>query len=125
MADKLVASPTVRSADPLVRELSDGLSRIALNYVREGSGPGSRFEGKMLEDVQAEWIIRELTTQETSALGLPLPLMPPGMTVKPHAGDADLVCRDHGLVLTFAEHSLRTISFEARKHWRVLHHGGG
>jgi len=34
------------------------LHDIAVNYAREGSGPGSRFEGRLLEDVQAERITR-------------------------------------------------------------------
>jgi len=42
-----------RPADPLVREVADMLVRIEANYQREGSGPGSRFEGLLLEDVQA------------------------------------------------------------------------
>jgi len=42
------------------RALADGLARIERNYEREGSGPGSRFEGKLLEDVQAAWICRRL-----------------------------------------------------------------
>ena len=57
----LVVSPNApRPADPLVVELSDALYHIAVNYDREGSGPGSRFEGRLLEDVQAEWIVRQL-----------------------------------------------------------------
>jgi hypothetical protein len=54
-----VASPNApRPEDPLTRELADGLARIERNYGREGSGPGSRFEGRLLEDVQAGWIVR-------------------------------------------------------------------
>jgi len=34
------------------------LCRIERNYEREGSGPGSRFEGRLLEDVQAEVMLR-------------------------------------------------------------------
>jgi len=33
------------------------LRRIEYNYGREGSGPGSRFEGRLLEDVQAEAVM--------------------------------------------------------------------
>jgi len=47
-----------RPADPLVREVADTLARIEANYAREGSGPGSRFEGRLLEDVQAEMAVR-------------------------------------------------------------------
>ena len=36
------------------------LYRIEANYEREGSGPGSRFEGRLLQDVQAEAILRYL-----------------------------------------------------------------
>lgn len=116
-----VSSPTVRSADPLVRELSDGLNRITRNYEREGSGPGSRFEGQLLEDVQAEWVMRELLARELSPHGMPLPLMPPGMTVKGTDPQLALVCADHGEVLKTHEISLRTLSFEARRHWRERH----
>ena len=49
-----------RPDDPLIIEISDALHRIAVNYEREGSGPGSRFEGCLLEDVQAEWIVRHM-----------------------------------------------------------------
>lgn len=120
-----VSSPTVRSADPLVRELSDGLNRITVNYSVEGSGPGSRFEGKLLEDVQAEWVMRELLARELSPHGMPLPLMPPMMTIKVRGGEnlISLICQDHGQVLElFGQMSLRTLSFEARRHWRE-HHG--
>jgi hypothetical protein len=43
-----------RPADPLVREAAALLAAIERNYEREGSGPGSRFEGRLLEDVQAD-----------------------------------------------------------------------
>jgi hypothetical protein len=46
-----------RPADPLTREIADALNRIERNYEREGSGPGSRFEGRLLEDVQAEYAV--------------------------------------------------------------------
>lgn len=56
-----VDSPNApRPADPLIIEVSDVLHRIAVHYEREGSGPGSRFEGRLLEDVQAEWVVRHL-----------------------------------------------------------------
>lgn len=51
---------TPRPADPLVRQVADILARVARNYGREGSGPGSRFEGRLLEDVQADRVVREL-----------------------------------------------------------------
>jgi hypothetical protein len=62
MAGMIVsASPNApRPEDPLTRELADGLARIERNYEREGSGPGSRFEGRLLEDVQAEWAVRTI-----------------------------------------------------------------
>lgn len=49
-----------RPADPLTLEIADMLRRIEANYDREGSGPGSRFEGRLLEDVQAEAILRRI-----------------------------------------------------------------
>ncbi len=54
-----VTSPNApRPADPLTLEIADMLRRIEINYGREGSGPGSRFEGCLLEDVQAEAVMR-------------------------------------------------------------------
>ncbi len=54
-----VTSPNApRPADPLTLEIADMLRRIEINYGREGSGPGSRFEGRLLEDVQAEAVMR-------------------------------------------------------------------
>jgi len=44
----------------LVKELAWMLVRIENNWTRETSGPGSRFEGKMLETVQAEAVLRRL-----------------------------------------------------------------
>jgi hypothetical protein len=44
-------------------EVADMLARIVANYEREGAGPGSRFEGRLLEDVQAEAVIRHLGRQ--------------------------------------------------------------
>jgi hypothetical protein len=59
MSYEAVSSPNApRPDDPLVISISEGLAAIARNYVREGSGPGSRFEGRLLEDVQAEWVVR-------------------------------------------------------------------
>lgn len=48
------------NVDDLVRELDGLLWRIEGNYNREGSGPGSRFEGKTLEAVQARALIRHV-----------------------------------------------------------------
>ena len=56
---QIVSSPNApRPADPLVLWISDMLMRIERNYGRETSGPGSRFEGRLLEDVQAEAVVR-------------------------------------------------------------------
>ena len=49
-----------RPEDLLLLEVADMLRRIEINYQREGSGPGSQFEGRLLEDVQAEHVIRHL-----------------------------------------------------------------
>lgn len=52
-------SPNVpRPGDALVLAVADALARVERNYGREGSGPGSRFEGRLLEDVQAELAVR-------------------------------------------------------------------
>lgn len=52
-----------RPADELTRDIADGLRRIENNYTSEGSGPGSRFEGQLLEDAQATWALREMRTR--------------------------------------------------------------
>jgi hypothetical protein len=50
----IVESPSKpRPDDPLTVAVADTLRRVENNYNREGSGPGSRFEGELLEDVQA------------------------------------------------------------------------
>jgi hypothetical protein len=51
--------PTRRPDDPFVREMGDAVYRIEGNYVREGSRRGSRFEGQLLSDAQAEYVIRK------------------------------------------------------------------
>jgi hypothetical protein len=54
-----VASPNApRPADPEIVHTADTLRRIEHRYGEEGSGPGSRFEGRLLEDVQAEAVVR-------------------------------------------------------------------
>ena len=57
----MTVSPNVpRPDDPLTVEIADMLRRVEANYEREGSGPGSRFEGRLLEDVQAEAVLRRI-----------------------------------------------------------------
>ena len=46
--------------DDLIEELAWMLTRIATNYQREGSGPGSRFAGQRLEVVQAGAVLRRI-----------------------------------------------------------------
>ena len=59
------ASPNApRPADELTLEIADMLRRIEINYEREGSGPRSRFEGRLLEDVQAEAVLRRVREGE-------------------------------------------------------------
>jgi hypothetical protein len=52
--------PTKRDPDPLVEELADMFVRIETNYVREGTGHGSRFAGERLEVVQARAAIQHI-----------------------------------------------------------------
>jgi hypothetical protein len=71
-ASSAVNSPNApRPADPLVRELADALRRIEANYEKEGSGPGSRFEGRLLEDVQARWIADHYLTEPEGIHAVP------------------------------------------------------
>jgi hypothetical protein len=59
MSGTAAESPNApRPQDPLTRQVADALARTGANYDREGSGPGSRFEGRLLEDVQAELAVR-------------------------------------------------------------------
>lgn len=61
----LVPSPNKpRPDDPLTRAVADALRRIEGNYEREGSGPGSRFEGQLLEDAQARRVIAMVRAQQ-------------------------------------------------------------
>lgn len=55
-----VPSPNAPRPAGLTLEIADMLRRIEYNYDREGSGPGSRFEGRLLEDVQAEAVLRRV-----------------------------------------------------------------
>lgn len=116
---EMVPSPSApRPSDPLVRDLADGLRHIEYNYAREGSGPGSRFEGRLLEDVQAEWVMRELAR---SGHGEPVPRLVV-------TGQVTLECHGHDLVTpigggAWTTVSLRTLVFEARRHVRETHDG--
>jgi len=54
-----VNSPNApRPHDPQIVYIADTLRRIEGRYAQEGSGPSSRFEGRLLEDVQAEAVVR-------------------------------------------------------------------
>lgn len=55
--------------DPFVTEIEEMLYRILINYEREGSGPGSRFEGKTLERCQAEQVIRHIRWHDARTEG--------------------------------------------------------
>lgn len=58
---RIAASPDKpRPTDPATLEIAGLLAAIERNYEREGSGPGSRFEGRLLEDVQAEAVLRRV-----------------------------------------------------------------
>jgi hypothetical protein len=52
--------PTRPPRNELERQIADMLVAIEVNYRREGSGRGSRFEGERLEVVQARAVIRRL-----------------------------------------------------------------
>jgi hypothetical protein len=55
-----------------VRWIADTLARVERNYDREGSGPGSRFEGMLREDAEAQCVLRLLAAK---LLTLPQPEM--------------------------------------------------
>jgi hypothetical protein len=85
-----VPSPNApRPGDPVTQAISDMLARISRNYDLEGSGPGTRFEGRLLEDVQAEAVIRRYG--ETLAAGL----LPPS-----HLALADAMAQSLGVTRT-------------------------
>lgn len=46
--------------ESLAEEIAQMLWHIEGNYNREGSGPGSRFEGRTREAVQAEAVLRRV-----------------------------------------------------------------
>ena len=52
--------PTNLPANPLEAEIADMFVRIEVNYHREGTGYGSRFEGERLEVVQARAAIQRV-----------------------------------------------------------------
>jgi hypothetical protein len=58
--NELIPSPNKPRPSGLTLEVADLLRRIEINYGREGSGPGTRFEGRLLEDVQAEAVLRRV-----------------------------------------------------------------
>lgn len=55
--------------DELAEEIAQMLTRVEANYQREGSGPGSRFEGQRLETAQARRVIREIRERDAAAAG--------------------------------------------------------
>jgi hypothetical protein len=57
-----------RPADPLVLTVAEQLRRIENNYLREGSGPGSRFEGRLLEDVQAVMAVAAVRAESADVI---------------------------------------------------------
>lgn len=59
----MTVSPNAPRPAGLALEAADMLRRIEINYDREGSGPGSRFEGRLVEDVQAEAVVRLLRSR--------------------------------------------------------------
>jgi len=64
-AATVVASPNKpRPDDPLAIAVADMLRRIEINYDREGAGPGSRFEGQLLEDAQARAVIKLVAARQ-------------------------------------------------------------
>jgi hypothetical protein len=46
--------------DEMADDLARSLWHIEGNYAREGSGPGSRFEGRTLQAVQIEYVLRQI-----------------------------------------------------------------
>ena len=55
--------------EELTEEVAGMLVRIESNYLRETSGPGSRFEGQRLEVAQAKAVIRRVRERDTEAGG--------------------------------------------------------
>ena len=64
MSYVVVESPNKPRPDGLIRAVADALRRVEINYHREGSGPGSRFEGRLLEDIQAQVAVRMVQAYE-------------------------------------------------------------
>jgi hypothetical protein len=73
----VVPSPNKpRPADPLIREIAALLAAIERNYGSEGSGPGSRFEGCLLEDAQAVAVVRHVLWARERAGRVERPVLP-------------------------------------------------
>jgi hypothetical protein len=61
--------PRADADDELAEEIAQMLVRVEGNYQREGSGPGSRFEGQRLEVAQARRVIREIREHDAAQAG--------------------------------------------------------
>lgn len=77
--------------EDLKKSLAEALWRIEGNYNREGSGPGSRFEGKTLDTAQAEYAIRAVREHD-QRIGTEVPLGAPMMAIWFSDADPVITC---------------------------------
>lgn len=68
----------MRTLEERAENVAQILVSIEANYLRETSGPGSRFEGQRLEMVQARRVIREVLFEVARGIdaGPDVPLRP-------------------------------------------------
>ena len=66
----VVSSPNKpRPTDRWALAIANAIRQTENNYHREGSGPGSRFEGELLEDVQARVAISFMLARQAEESG--------------------------------------------------------
>lgn len=56
--------------------MGDSVAAIERNYEREGSGWKSRFEGQLLEDAQAAWVVMQTRRHDAAVAGARFELRP-------------------------------------------------
>lgn len=62
-----------RTREQLEEQLAQSLYSILANYQREGSGPGSRFEGQTVEAAQAKFAARTVLNWQCEQVATPDP----------------------------------------------------
>lgn len=77
--------------ESLIKDLAEALWRIEGNYNREGSGPGSRFEGKTLDRAMAEYAVKAVREHD-GRTGAVVPVGAPMMAMFFSDADPVILC---------------------------------